>query len=83
MSNCDKDEPDVRREGRRRAGRNWKGPIKEFHLTVRKEHDDERMRSCFSPEIAKSGDEYEVRIRDFVPRREFKVYFLGPNAPRP
>jgi hypothetical protein len=65
------------------TGRNWKGPIKEFHLTVKKKNDNDRMSSCFSPEIARSGTVYDVHIRDFVPDRDIKVYFYGPNTPLP
>jgi hypothetical protein len=58
------------------TGNNWKGPIKEFNLTLEKP-EGSILSLCFDDKIVKtSSTRFETHIDNFVPKRDLKVYFI-------
>jgi hypothetical protein len=60
------------------TARNWKGPIGEFTLRVKKEQPDEFVSLCFPGKPKKvSPTVYEFHEKDFVPPDKLVVYFYS------
>lgn len=59
----------------------WKTPIQDFELIVERPHDDPRhwfVSLCWDgPVQHPSPDRFVMDIKDFVPRRELRIGFLG------
>ncbi len=57
------------------TGRNWKGPIGEFRLSIQKDA-DEILSYCFPAKLKKiSSTVYEFHQKDFVPPDNLVLYF--------
>lgn len=66
------------------TGRNWKGPIGDFTLRVKKAKPDQVVSLCFPGEPKKIGSTvYEFHQKDFVPPDKLVVYFytVGSEVP--
>lgn len=59
------------------AGGNWKGPIKNFKLILRKQGSGETISLCIHGKPVKtSSTTIEFTYKDYVPRQNFDVYFF-------
>lgn len=60
------------------TGRNWSGPIKDFHLVIHKNSSDEIISLCFPGKARKtSPTTLEFHQKDFVPQDKLAVYFVS------
>ncbi|UYK80925.1 DUF4424 domain-containing protein [Xanthomonas sacchari] len=60
-----------------RTGANWKGPIQDFHLTLKKRAPGDLLSLCFDGELQRiDALTFEFRQRDFVPERDLDILFL-------
>lgn len=63
------------------TGRNWRGPIGDFRLVIRKESPDQIVSLCFPGKAARtSATTLEFRQANFVPHDKLVVYFYDIQA---
>jgi len=59
------------------TGNNWQGPIKEFHLTIKKQKASDLLSLCFDDELKKTGPlTFEFHTQNFRPTRNLNVLFI-------
>lgn len=59
------------------TGKNWNGPIKDFHLTIQKQNADDLLSLCFDPNLKKTGDRtFEFHQQNFIPQRDLNLLFI-------
>jgi hypothetical protein len=59
-----------------KTANNWRTPIKEFNLTIEK-NAHAKLGLCFDYRaIHKSDTEYEIQIKNFIPKQNLKVYYF-------
>lgn len=58
------------------SGKNWKGPINDFKLRIKKTNPDQVISVCFPGKPKRlSNLEFEFSEKDFVPKNDLVVYF--------
>jgi hypothetical protein len=58
------------------TAKNWRTPIKYFRLTIYKSP-QEKIGVCFDHKLIKNSDtQYECHIKNFIPKRNLKVYYF-------
>jgi hypothetical protein len=60
-----------------RSGANWRGPIKDFRLVVDKGKPENLVSFCMDGVKKISPTQFEVRIRNFEPRRDLEVLIVN------
>lgn len=64
------------------TARNWRGPIKEFHLVIEKK-DHQLVSLCFDGKLNKISDtQYESYIKDYIPKQNLMIYYLLRSSGR-
>lgn len=59
------------------TGNNWKGPIQDFHLTLKKRAPTDIVSLCFDGELKRTDPlTFEFEQKDFVPTQDLDVLFL-------
>lgn len=59
------------------TGNNWKGPIQDFHLTLKKRAPTDIVSLCFDGELKRTDPlTFEFQQKDFVPKQDLDVLFL-------
>ncbi|UYC16330.1 DUF4424 domain-containing protein [Xanthomonas campestris pv. phormiicola] len=59
------------------TGNNWKGPIQDFHLTLKKRGPADLVSPCFDGALKRTGPlTFEFGRKDFVPKQDLNVLFL-------
>lgn len=59
------------------TGNNWKGPIQDFHLTLKKRAPTDMLSLCFDGELKRTDPlTFEFAQKDFVPKQDLNVLFL-------
>jgi len=61
------------------TGNNWRGPIRDFHLTVVADHADDIVLTCMSGLERVSPTKYELTRTNFHPESELELLILQPN----
>ena len=60
------------------TGRNWKGPIADFKLIIKKDSPDQLVSLCFPGKPKRIGDtEIEFAQLNFIPQDKLVVYFYN------
>ncbi len=60
-----------------RTANNWKRPIKDFHLAVEAKGRAELASFCFEyPLVRKSPKRIEARVKNFIPQKDLKIFFI-------
>jgi hypothetical protein len=58
------------------TARNWRGPIKEFHLVIEKKK-HQLVSLCFDGKLNRISDtKFESYIKDYIPKQNLMVYYL-------
>jgi len=59
------------------TGNNWKGPIQDFHLTLKKRAPTDLVSLCFDGALKRTDPlTFEFEQKDFVPKQDLNVLFL-------
>jgi len=59
------------------TGNNWKGPIQDFHLTLKKRAPTDMISLCFDGELKRTDPlTFEFEQKEFVPKQDLNVLFL-------
>lgn len=59
------------------TGNNWKGPIQDFHLTLKKRAPSDMLSLCFDGALKRTDPlTFEFEQKDFVPKQDLDVLFL-------
>jgi hypothetical protein len=66
-----------------KTGANWKGPIKNFKLTIVKRSPDDKVSTCISDTKRVSSTRFEVLRHDFTPADDLKIVFFSKTPPPP
>jgi hypothetical protein len=59
-----------------KTGANWKGPIKNFKLTISKESPGDKVSVCLPDTRRTSATTFEVKRKDFLPDKDLKILFI-------
>jgi hypothetical protein len=64
------------------TGRNWKGPIRNFHLIIKKDSADQIVSLCFPGKSKKiSATEIEFSQANYSPQNKLIIYFVNVAKP--
>jgi len=58
------------------TGANWKGPIRNFKLTIAKDSPHDKVSVCLPDTKRTSRTTFQVVRKDFVPRQDLKILFV-------
>lgn len=59
------------------TGNNWKGPIQDFQLTIRKREPTDLLSLCFDGDLKRIDPlTFRFQQKDFVPRQDLEVLFV-------
>lgn len=63
------------------TGRNWHGPIKDFHLTIQKQASSDLLSLCFDDNLKKIDDRtFEFHQQNFVPQHDLNLLFIRKTS---
>jgi len=65
-----------------KTGATWKGPIRDFHLVLKKPNIDSRISVCFDGLKNTGPTTFEARLKDLTPKHDLKILFLDPARER-
>jgi hypothetical protein len=67
-----------------KSGANWKGPIRHFRLTIKKDAPDDKVSLCIPDNLRRvSPTAFVVERDDFVPTYDLKLLFVSPHPATP
>jgi len=62
------------------TGKNWKGPIEDFELVIRKDRPEQLVSVCFPGKAVRAGPrQISFRHSDFMPQDRLLVYFVDAD----
>lgn len=64
-----------------KTGANWAGPIRHFHLAIRKDRSDQFVFLCAESVRRQDALTFVIDKTDFVPRSDLKIIFISEKMP--